>query len=214
VRGRLVESLEAIRRGHALGSKRRDWPFPTAERVREAEQLVAREKQLLAVLAGKRAPASAAERIAHARIAVLTRRFHAAAGLLADAFRADPTLADDLRASYRYNAACSAARAGCGRSEDAAELDATARLRWRRQALTWLRADLAALTRLERDGPTPARAAVQSALHGWQKDPNLAGLRDADALAKLPAEERQACRRLWRDIEALRQKAGQRQPAK
>ena len=91
-----------------------------------------------------------------------------------------------------------------------ANLDRTARLRWRRQALTWLRADLAALTKLESDGPSAGRAAVQTALDGWQKDPDLACLRDKDGLAKLPAEERQACRKLWADIQALRQKAAKK----
>ena len=40
-------------------------------------------------------------------------------------------------------------------------------------------------------------------LAGWQTDADLAGLRDADAVAKLPAAERDACRKLWADVEAL-----------
>jgi hypothetical protein len=51
---------------------------------------------------------------------------------------------------------------------------------------------------------------VQRALLHWQKDSDLAGLRDKDALAKLPPEERAACKRLWADVAALRQKAEQK----
>jgi tetratricopeptide (TPR) repeat protein/tRNA A-37 threonylcarbamoyl transferase component Bud32 len=204
-RGAFVESLDAYRRCHALVSKHLSWRLSTAARLREAEDLVAREKQMLDVLAGKRVPASAAERIAHARLCFSTRRFHAAASLLADAFAIDATLADDLRASNRHNAACAAALAGCGQSEDAAGLDEMTRLRWRRQALTWLRADLAALTRLVQKDTPRIRGVVQTALQGWQKDPNLAGLREANAQAKLPAEEWKACRMFWADVENLRQ---------
>jgi hypothetical protein len=34
-------------------------------------------------------------------------------------------------------------------------------------------------------------------------DPGLASLREDDALAKLPEEERDACRKLWADVDAL-----------
>src|SRR5262249_16807387 len=44
------------------------------------------------------------------------------------------------------------------------------------------------------------RAAVQWKLRHWQKDSDLAGLRDAAALAKLSAEERGAYARLWADV--------------
>jgi hypothetical protein len=39
------------------------------------------------------------------------------------------------------------------------------------------------------------------------RGPDLAGLPEAAALAKLPAEEREACRKLWADVDALLQRA-------
>jgi hypothetical protein len=48
---------------------------------------------------------------------------------------------------------------------------------------------------------------VRQRLRHWQQDGDLAGLRDAAALAKLPAEERAACERLWADVAALLKKA-------
>jgi hypothetical protein len=42
----------------------------------------------------------------------------------------------------------------------------------------------------------------------WQQDPDLAGIRDKDALAKLPEGERADWLKLWADVEALSKQAG------
>jgi hypothetical protein len=131
---------------------------------------------------------------------------YAAARFYADAFAADPKLADDLKAGHRCNAACAAARAGCGEGEDAAGLKEVERARLRRQAHAWLRADLAAWARRLEGGQAQDRPAVVAKLRHWQGDADLAGLRDPAALAKLPAEEREACQKLWAEVEALLKK--------
>jgi hypothetical protein len=41
----------------------------------------------------------------------------------------------------------------------------------------------------------------------WQHDPDLAGLRDAAALAQLPEPEQQQCRQLWASVDALLRRA-------
>jgi hypothetical protein len=53
---------------------------------------------------------------------------------------------------------------------------------------------------------------VQETLHHWQRDLDLAGIRNPAALAKLPAEEQQACRQLWQDVAALLQQAATQNP--
>src|SRR5262249_31391649 len=75
--GRLAESLESFRRGHALGVKRPDWRYPSASWVRQVEQLVQQEKELLDVLAGKRKLASVTEGIKYTGLCSLTRRYEA-----------------------------------------------------------------------------------------------------------------------------------------
>jgi hypothetical protein len=45
-------------------------------------------------------------------------------------------------------------------------------------------------------------------LRHWQSDPDLAGVRDAPALASLPEAERGEWQRLWADVQALLDKAG------
>ena len=44
-------------------------------------------------------------------------------------------------------------------------------------------------------------------LQHWKEDGDLAGIRDPEALAKLPAEEQRVWRALWADVDALLQKA-------
>src|SRR5262249_32584645 len=102
-----------------------------------------------------------------------------------------------------YNAACVAALAAAGQGEDAGSLDDAARAKLRSQALAWLRADLTGLGRLLDSGSPQARPAIVKTLRHWQKDADVASLRDEEALARLPEEERKAFARLWADVAAL-----------
>jgi len=81
----------------------------------------------------------------------------------------------------------------------------------RQQALDWLRADLALRTRQLESGKPADRAAVRQALRHWQKDTDLAGLRDREALAKRSAQEQKASAQLWADVAALRKKAEEKE---
>jgi hypothetical protein len=47
-----------------------------------------------------------------------------------------------------------------------------------------------------------AREQAQKTLGRWQTDAALAGIRDPEALALLPDEERDACRKLWTEVAA------------
>jgi hypothetical protein len=110
-------------RGHELGSPRDGWPYPSAAWVRTARRLVALDEKLSWVLAGEAQPADAAEGVALAQLCQEhKKRYAAAARLYANAFSADPLLSGDLPSDPRYDAACAAARAGCGQGEDAAGL--------------------------------------------------------------------------------------------
>jgi hypothetical protein len=164
------------------------------------------DARLAAVLKGEAAKDNA-ERLALARRARDTKRHGAAAKLWAEAFDADPKLAEDLEAAHRYSAACSAALAAAGQGQDAAKLDDAERTRLRKQALDWLRADLALRTKQIESANPADRATVQQKMIHWQKDTDLAGIRDKAALAKLPGEEQKACTQLWVDVAALLKKA-------
>jgi hypothetical protein len=45
-------------------------------------------------------------------------------------------------------------------------------------------------------------------LRHWQRDPDLAGIRDAAWIVNLPADELRACRQFWTDVDALLKRAG------
>jgi tetratricopeptide (TPR) repeat protein len=198
-----AESLAAYRRGHELGSRRPNWRYPSAQWVREAERLVELDRRLAAILRGQARPRDAGEQIELAQICYSKKLYAGEARFYAEAFAAEPKRAADLEAGHRYAAACAAALAGCGRGADVDKLDEAERGRWRRQALDWLRAHLTSWTKQVEAAKPEFLAVVQQRLPNWQRDPDLAGVRDPTALARLPKAERDAWLVLWADVEAL-----------
>jgi serine/threonine-protein kinase len=206
--GRFTEARASTRRCLQLLPSRHSWRSFVSQQLQQCERLLALDARLPALLRGEGAPASAADRLEYAGLCQCKQLYAAAARFAADAFAADPKLADNLPSHQRYNAACAAALAGAGQGQDAGQVVARERARWRQQARAWLRADLTRWTRVLDTGQASARAAVQQQLQHWQRDPDLAGIRDAAGVAWLPEAERMACRQLWADVEALHQRAG------
>jgi tetratricopeptide (TPR) repeat protein len=210
--GAYRDALDELRRGHEHGSKKTGWSNPSAKWVRDAEQAVALSERLPAILNGEDKPKNAADALSFATLCQ-ARGWHAAATrLLAQALAAEPKLGDDRRTQYRYNGACAAVQAGCGKSKDNPAPDVAAQAELRRQALEWLTAELAAWTKTIDSGDPKTRAQVARTLLHWNSDPDLAGIRDADALAKLPKTEGDEWLALWADVEALRKRAGEKGP--
>ncbi len=200
--GEFAEAEASLRRCLALLPPDHGFRKFLSLQLQQCRLMLALEQKLPDVLAGKLQPADAAERIGLASICVIWKWHLAAARFAADAFAAAPKLATNLDAHVRYNAACSAALAAAGKGRDAGMLDDKTRRALRRQALTWLRAELAARQRQLKNWWPGEADKARAALANWQNDPDLAGLRDADARKALPPEERQACERLWADVKA------------
>jgi tetratricopeptide (TPR) repeat protein/tRNA A-37 threonylcarbamoyl transferase component Bud32 len=180
-----------------------------SQQLRQCERLLALEARLPTLLQGKAQPASPTECLEYAGLCHLKKFYPAAVRFYVEAFAADPKLVDRLAAGHRYNAACSAALAAASQGPDASQLDTRERARLRKQALDWLRADLALWSKLLETGQPPARAAAQQTLQHWQRDAALAGIRDAAWLVNLPADELRACRKLWADVDQLLKRAGE-----
>jgi serine/threonine-protein kinase len=198
---------EAARKALAAAVLASDWSAARADHQdawiwhvlrREAEAMIL--PNMAAFLEGKYQPTDNAERLALLGVCQFQGRHRAAAHLYADAFAADPRLADDLPAGRRCGAARCAALAGQGK--DVQKLDDQECARLRRQALDWLRADLAARAQ------ATDHAQVQKTLKRWQQDADLAGVRDQEALGKLPPAEREAWGQLWSEVADLLQKTG------
>jgi serine/threonine-protein kinase len=208
-KGDFRAALASNRTGHALGSRRKDWRYPSAAWVKASERLVQLDDLLPAIGKGKARPAGPAECLELAAFCrSLKRRPAAAVRFYTEAFTAQPNLAADLRAAHRYHAAQAAALAGCGTGRDVPKPDTRERARLRAQALDWLRADLTAWQKLLPKAPDKTRVALGQELQHRQQDPDLTGVRDQAALAKLPEAERKEWAKFWDDVGALLVKAG------
>jgi serine/threonine-protein kinase len=202
--GRLVESLQAYRRGHEAGSKERGWNYPSLRWVREAERLVELANQLPAILQGEAAAGNAAEALILAKMCQEHRKLYAGAvHLYVAAFSASAQAAADLAEQNRYHAACSAVLAAAGQGEDARRMPDRVVVLFRRWALGWLRDDLAAYDKLANQGNATTKRTIGQRLVSWQRNPDLASVRDRTALDRLPDDDRAAWQGLWRDVDAL-----------
>jgi serine/threonine protein kinase/Flp pilus assembly protein TadD len=207
-KGLFGQAVEALCRGHQLGSSTVGWRVPSADWLRQAEEMALLDDRLSVVLEGKDQPKDAAERLIFAQLCQQFRQQYAAAArFYAEAFAERSALSTNLQTGHRYNAACAAALAGCGEGKDAIDLDEKERGRLRRQALDWLRADLEGWGRLLNKEPKRSSLLVKTMRH-WLDDQDFAGVRKPQALAKLPADERQAWQKLWADVAGSLARAG------
>jgi serine/threonine-protein kinase len=201
--GELAEALTVLKRAHKLGSSGPRWPDPEGQLLRAVERGLVVQGKMPALLRGEVSFADNAERVVLARLCHTPKQglHRAAARLYAEAFAAQPGLADDVKEAHRFRAACAAALAGCGQGKDA-PATSQERVRWRKQALEWLRADLAIWARYAESGPPQARWAARKVLLLWRQSRALTGVRDT-ALNGLPEGEREEWRQLWSDVAAL-----------
>jgi tetratricopeptide (TPR) repeat protein len=167
------------------------------------EALAAVANRLPAIVRGDDKPRDAAQGFAAGELCYQKGLHAAAARLYRDALSLDPKRAGDRQSPPRYNAACSAALAGCGQSKDVPPPDEAGRRQLRDQARGWLTAEVAEWANiLQSQGPR-ARPFVARMLQQWRQDSDLAGIRDRDAIKKLPADEQKAWAALWKDVDAL-----------
>jgi tetratricopeptide (TPR) repeat protein len=204
-KGEPAEAAAAFRRADELGGGVPGLGYPVRQRLRQAERQLALKPRLPGLLADKEKPASAEECLDWAVLCAATGHPVRAAELYRQAFRDRPALTD-AKAGHVFGAVLAAVQAGLGRG-DGANLDKQARSAWRRQALQWLRTELDALTRRVTTEPRPRWRGVVLVLRSWRADVGLAGVRAADELKKLPADERQQWQTFWAEVEALFQKA-------
>jgi serine/threonine-protein kinase len=209
LKGEIVEALIYRRRGHELGSKKPGWRYPSEQWVRRCERMAEVDAKLPAILSGQKQPADTAERLLLASMCQQPyKQLHAAAArYYTEAFAAKPQLADDMKAEYRFSAACAAALAGCGRGKDVDKLDGNELARLRQQALDWLRADLKAYRQALDKSANKAGPDIAQRLKDWLQNNDLAGVRGPEALAKLPEAERQAWSELWTEVANTQAKA-------
>jgi tetratricopeptide (TPR) repeat protein len=173
-----------------------------------ARRWIELDERLPAILRGEGVPDAPGELRELAELCYRKRWCVASARFWAAAFAAAPRLAEETDHHHRYDAACSAALAGTGRGKDTPLPDGPPKEKLRQQARAWLRADLAAhaarLGMLDEKG----KKEIARQLSHWKHDPDLAGVREPDALAKLPERERDDWRALWAEVDRRLEEAG------
>jgi len=174
---------------------------------RFCERLLALNAKLPAFLEGKARAADVSQERELALLCLFYKRYYAAAcRFYAAALSAEPNQNASQQILDRYNAACAAALAASGKGGDADRLDEPARAALRQQALGWLRTNLDLWAKPSIENVNSRQRLAQDLRH-WQRDDDLAGIRDPGALARLPEHEQAACRKLWQDVRALIEKA-------
>jgi serine/threonine-protein kinase len=205
-RGEFVAAQQAIGRSEH-GMPLLDHNLDAAATLGKVERMIMLEKRLPDLLRGESRPADARESAEFAQLCFYKQQSAASTRLWSEAFAARPGLADEPGSENRYQAACAAALAGCGRSKDEHAADSTARKRWRQQAIESLSAELTAVSRLLDNGSLRERAGIPKRLGRWQVDPALAGIRDQEEIASLDEDERRVIRNLWSMVDSLLQQA-------
>src|SRR5262249_50727710 len=117
-----------------------------------------------------------------------------------DALGRFPAWADNPRLQLRYGAALAAMSCADGKGSPPVPL--AERQRYRKQALSLLAADLAALAKLTAFD----REYVQQLLRQWLTDADLAGVRPPKT-AHLPPEERKGWEEFWVRVKSLNDSA-------
>ncbi len=198
-KGQVDEAIASFRKAIELAPEF----APYRAVLAQAERLAAARDKLADFQNGSYIPATNQERHSLAEWCEMTKLHHTAAGLYADIFEADPTMADDLGAAHHDTAVRAAALAAAGKGDDAANLDDAARAKLRSQAFDWLKAEVTTWCEHLESGPSQDRATIVQTLRRWQSDTDLASIRDAAELAKLSAEEQKAFNELWAEVAEL-----------
>jgi tetratricopeptide (TPR) repeat protein len=205
LQGDFAGALKAFQKGHELGSRQPGWHNPSAAWVKQCQQLLALEQRLPGVMQGE--AVSAGDLLALADLCQrYKKRYRDSAALFAKAFASEPKQAENLDNGYRYNAACAAALAAAGKGAGAEKLEAKEKTSLRQQTLAWLQADVDARSRFLEKNPFLA-VRIQDDMQHWKADSDLAGVRDEQEIAKLPAEERAAWQKFWGEVDSLSKQA-------
>jgi tetratricopeptide (TPR) repeat protein/tRNA A-37 threonylcarbamoyl transferase component Bud32 len=206
--GRFAEARDALRTGLELAPKSSDLHQRILKALDHCERLLLLDRRVSEVLQGEDRAVGPNERIDLARLCQQYRQQYAAAArFYSEAFEARPDFANDTLAGLRYDAARAAALAGGGQGKDADTLDDKDGARLRNQARDWLRDDLALWGKAAESKKAEDRAMAEQILKRWQQDPDLAGIRDENAVAKLPPDEQERCKKLWANVAALLKQA-------
>ena len=195
--GRFAEAFEAMKRGHELGRRIPNWPYPSEQWLKDATELVALDQRLTFLASAKSQPATANEALVLSQFALQWKHQPlVAVEMFEQASRREPALANGKWNQHRSRAIRAAAQVQRGNDE-------TARNRCRQSALTWMRADLAGW---EKTTDGNELKAIRAEIDRRLADADLQLLREPTQLAKLQETERNDWTQVWADLAKLKSK--------
>jgi Tfp pilus assembly protein PilF len=201
--GRFEDAIQATRDAKKLLGFLSPMHLSANQQIRECERLLELEKRLPGVLDGSDA-ATVADLIEMAELCQRYKGRHRdAVALYEAAFVKEPTSRLYTEKLCRYNAGCAAIQVVAGSDAGAPPLSEADQAQYRSRALTWIRMELDALTNVHQISGRLFANQLQSDLRSWQSDPDLACVREAESLSRLPEDEQQAWRTLWKDVQSL-----------
>jgi tetratricopeptide (TPR) repeat protein len=163
-RGEFADSIAELRKALEVARSNLPLALQIEREIVDTERQAYRVARLPEVLAGKRKPGDTGEMTGFAQ-RCYERELHAFAGRLwSEAFQSQPKRVEDMQAQHHYNAASAAALAGSGQAQDDPPLDEPTKARWRKQAIDWLKADLAAWSKLLMKDPAANRETISKTL--------------------------------------------------
>ena len=191
--GRFREGLASMKLGHAIGSRRPDWPYATAEWVKEHEKMVLADARVEDFRTDPQF------RLTDAEEAIVLAQVCHAKKLFSLSVRAYETAINqyhDKQYFTYYNAACAAALAK-GTPEENQQ--------FRNKAFMWLQHLLRSMnTESSESLSAEKRRTLLNRLNLWQHDRDLNAIRDPTILQNLPARERQRWSDLWQRVSELK----------
>jgi tetratricopeptide (TPR) repeat protein len=155
-----------------------------AEEIQRLKRMIAARVRIPAIIKGTDRGKDPNETLELAQMCHSMRFYAAATRLYVDAFSATKGHYDYEADRQFFKAVRCAVLAGCSQGLDDPPPDAGTREGFRRQALAWLKLKSASTS----SGDEAAR---------WKGEPDLAGVRDPEGLAKLPETERAEWKEFW-----------------
>ncbi len=196
LKGDLTEAMAALKRGHQLGSARPNWPHPSARKVRQVAHLVHLQSRWNELCRQTQTPTNGLECLELAKWGLEYGQDPRSAVLL---YRIALQQAPVLAKKQRTQAASAALQAAQVQADH--EIGPDLNSWYRRQALSWLQADLARVRDLIAQGAATTLIQAQQILAHWQTDPDVQTMRSIWALAVLPTEEQKAWLGFWREAQ-------------
>ena len=202
-RGRWDESLASLNKALELIPKDDDsLRASVLYRLKRYSSLWSLEARLPAFVDGTATPTDAAEWCDAGSLFLLGGDGARAFAFFARSVDTEPPEPISYARTRRFAAACGAVAAG-KLAFDHGE-DEQARSDYNRQALSWLRAELAAWTEAVSSSDVSVRADVDRSLRRMQNTPDLEPVRAEALLARMAPSEAAEWRSLWRDAAELR----------